>query len=455
MIQRVINKYNSSDSIRSGFWVLLGLFSSQFIRLASNLVLTRLLLPEYFGMMAILNSMMGLFQMVLDIGLVPSVVNTKRHDDPQFMRTAWTIQMVRSLIIGTVVIIAAYPISIVYSEPQLFPLIIVAGLTVMLSGLKSTALILYQKFLNQKPLILMQISTQIISTLFMIGFAFYFQSVWALLAGYVIGEMLNVLFSYLFFGPHHSRFCWDKDAVREIIGFGRWVFVASIFGYISTRSDVAIMGFWLSMDDLGKYSIAAIFAGMVVMVANNLSVKVLHPHFKRSIEQSAGLARVYTLRMQLSLGFSVLCCVLAVFGDKMIRLMYDERYWEAGWMLQILALGKIGTLLTSTLRPVLLAKGDSFGVMLQQMVYSVVLVCGIFAGATWRGAEGIIIVYAMIPILCHPIMIVVARRHNFHCARADALVVSAVIALVFVAWILMDASVVDVLNAAAHNRPVI
>lgn len=431
----------------------MGLFSSQFIRLLSNLALTRLLLPEYFGMMAILNSMVGLFQMVSDIGLVPSIINTNRHTDPLFMRTAWTIQVVRSLIIGAAVIIAAYPISLSYSEPQLFPLILAAGLTVVMSGFQSTALVLNQKFLNQKPLILMQMSAQILSTLIMIGIAYYYKTVWALMAGYVFAELFKTIFSYAFFGPHHSRFCWDRDTVKEIVGFGKWIFIASIFGYIATRSDVVIMGFWLSMEDLGKYSIAAIFAGMVVLVSSSISAKVLHPHFKKALEQRAGLSRVYSLRKKLNFVFAVLCCTLAISGDYLVRLLYDERYWAAGWMLQILALGKIGTFLTSTLRPILLAKGDSFGVMLHQIAYCVVLIVGIFAGAGWRGAEGIILVYSMIPILCHPIMILAARRHGFHSARIDALVAFSGIALILGGWLLIDAPVIDVLKAALHNLP--
>lgn len=454
MIQRAVNKYRSSGSLRSSFWVIAGLFSSQFIRLLSNLVLTRLLLPEYFGMMAILNSMVGLFQMVSDIGLVPSIVNTNRHNDPLFMRTAWTIQVVRSFIIGTICIIAAYPISLAYSEPQLFPLVIVAGFTVYLSGFKSVALVLQQKFLNQKPLVLMEAGAQILSTSIMIGIAYFYQSVWALLAGFVFAEVFKMIFSYVFFGPHHSRFCWDMETVKEIIGFGKWIFIASIFGYIATRSDVLIMGFWLSMDDLGRYSIAAIFAGIVVMIANSLSAKVLHPHFKQVMQRTESLTGIYALRKKLNIGFALMCCGLAIFGDLIIRLLYDERYWAAGWMLQILALGKIGTFLTSTLRPLLLSKGDSFGVMLHQGIYSGVLVLGILVGATWRGAEGIIIIYAMIPLICHPVMAFIAKRHSFHCIRADATTGSLAILLVLAGWLLLDAPVVDVLSAALRNGPV-
>lgn len=431
-----------------------GLFSAQFIRLLSNLVLTRLLLPEYFGIMAILNSMLGLFNMVSDIGLVPSIVNTKRHNDPLFMRTAWSIQVARSFIIGFICIIAAYPVSVAYSEPQLFPLIVVAGLTVAFGGFRSVTLVLQQKFLNQKPLVLMEIGIQVISTLMMIALAYYYRNVWALLAGFIFAEMLKTVFSYLFFGPHYSRFCWDRDTVREIIGFGKWIFIASIFGYIATRSDVLIMGFYLSMDDLGRYSIAAIFASMIVMITNSLSTKVLHPHYKQIMERTESLAGISSLRMKLNSGFALLCCGLAILGDLMIRLMYDERYWQAGWMLQILALGKIGTILTSSLRPLLLSKGDSFGVMLHQGVYSGVLILGLLAGAAWRGAEGIIIAYAMIPLLCHPVIVIIARRHNFHCVRVDTIMASVAIAVIVVGWLLIDAPIVTILNEALHNAPV-
>jgi O-antigen/teichoic acid export membrane protein len=454
MIQSLVNRFNASNSMRSGAWVLVGLLGSQLIRLASNLVLTRLLLPEYFGLMGILLSMMGLFHMILDIGLVPSIVNTSRQNDPLFMRTAWTVQVVRSFIVGTIAIIAAYPVSIIYSEPRLFPLIVVTGLSVYVSGFSSTAVILNQRNLDQKPLVIMQIGTQILSTLLMIALAWHFRSVWALLSGMVFAELLGAVSSYIFFKPHHSKFCWDKEAVREIVGFGRWVFISSIFGYIALRSDVAIMGLWLTLDELGKYSIAAIFAGLLEMVSGNLSVKIFHPHFKKMMDEAENFVGVHRIRLQLNLIMGLMCCVLAVGGDLIIRLLYDPRYWSAGWMLQILAIGKMGAVLSWTLQPVLLAKKDSFSVMVRQMLYSAILVAGLFLGAYWRGSEGLILVYAMIPMFGHIITVVMARRHGFYCAISDTMVTALVIGLVVLGWFVIDAPILDVLNAELHNRPI-
>ena len=75
---------------RGAFWVAAGYGASQLIRLGSNLILTRLLFPEAFGLMAVVNSVLAGFAMFSDLGLVPSVVQNRRGDDPRFLATAWT-----------------------------------------------------------------------------------------------------------------------------------------------------------------------------------------------------------------------------------------------------------------------------------------------------------------------------------------------------------------------------
>jgi O-antigen/teichoic acid export membrane protein len=82
-------------ALRAGGWSIAGYGLSQTIRLGSNLVMTRLLAPEMFGVIAIAMMVTVILSMLSDIGLRQNIVQSRRGDDPAFLDTAWVVQVVR------------------------------------------------------------------------------------------------------------------------------------------------------------------------------------------------------------------------------------------------------------------------------------------------------------------------------------------------------------------------
>src|SRR5262245_18372468 len=78
-------------TIRGSAWTTTESVAAVVLRLGSNLVLTRLLLPEMFGVMALVNIFIQGLQMFSDVGIGPAIIQNRRGDDPSFLNTAWTI----------------------------------------------------------------------------------------------------------------------------------------------------------------------------------------------------------------------------------------------------------------------------------------------------------------------------------------------------------------------------
>ena len=87
-------------ALNAGFWSLAGYGFNQALRFGSNLLMTRLLVPEMFGVMTIAYVVMTGLAMFSDLGLRPSVVQSKRGSDPVFLNTAWATQILRGLLLG-------------------------------------------------------------------------------------------------------------------------------------------------------------------------------------------------------------------------------------------------------------------------------------------------------------------------------------------------------------------
>ena len=82
-------------AVRGSIWSMFGFGTSHALRLGGNLVMTRLLFPEAFGIMALVEMVMHGVQMFSDLGLVTGVIRHPRGDELSFLNTAWTLQVIR------------------------------------------------------------------------------------------------------------------------------------------------------------------------------------------------------------------------------------------------------------------------------------------------------------------------------------------------------------------------
>src|SRR5882757_5806108 len=121
-------------ALRGSLWALAGHAGGQLLRLGGNLVLWRLLYAEAFGLMAIVNVFMQGLAMFSDVGIGPSIIQSDRGDDPDYLNTAWTIQALRGFALFAVAALAAVPVAHFYGEPELATLIPLVSAGSILSG---------------------------------------------------------------------------------------------------------------------------------------------------------------------------------------------------------------------------------------------------------------------------------------------------------------------------------
>lgn len=439
--QRLTNFYRSK-AFNAMLWVLIGNGGYQVIRFASNLILARLLFPEAFGIMAIVTAIIIGLGQISDVGLREGVINSDRAHDARFMQTAWTLQVLKALVVALLTLAIAWPAAHFYGEDLLLPVIAVTAITMLMQGFRSIALLAYDKRMDLKTQVKCDMFTQIVSVAVIIGWAMIWPSVWALVAGHLVASILEIFLSYRLFKGHFSRFTWDKETVSGMFHFGKWILISSTVSFISLQGSTLIMGGFLSLAELGKYSFAAGLAGMSTLLAYDLSRRVLHPHFRESFDTHNDYRTVRNYRLLFNLGFTCICITFAVFGDKLIRFLYDDRYIEAGWMLQILAVGQIGIALNGTLMPFLIAKGDSFSQMTTSFARASLMVLFIIIGGTFFGSLGVIIGYTLSHLLVHPVMIILAARHGYNCALDDILIMLFSIAFILFIWSMSDSAIV-------------
>ena len=193
--------------------------------------------------------------------------------------------------------------------------------------------------------------------------------------------------------------------------------------FFLTQGDKAILGKVLdSAALLGIYTLAANLATKVVRLMDGLSTKVLHPVFVKLDEQKPKARRRNVRRLRMTLLAMGLPPVwlLAIGGYQVIDLLYDDRYLSAGWMLQLLAVGAVGSVIISTTDRVLLARGDSFAHMCVQATQTSFYIAGMLVGASVAGVEGLITGMVVAQILNYFPLAVALHKYDIWLPWLDA-----------------------------------
>lgn len=160
-------------AIRGTVWTIAGFGASQILRFGCNVILTRLLFPELFGLMALVNIFILGLHLFSDIGIGPSIIQNKRGDDPAFLNTAWTLQIIRGFCLWVCAVLIAWPIAKFYAEPQLLWLLPVLGLSTIIAGFNSTALFTLNRHMAVRKLAIFELGVQIIYLTVMMVWAWF------------------------------------------------------------------------------------------------------------------------------------------------------------------------------------------------------------------------------------------------------------------------------------------
>src|SRR5262249_13350024 len=152
-----------------------------------NLLLTRLLVPDMFGLMAIATIVMIGLAMFSDVGLRPIIVQSVRGDDAKFLNTAWTVQILRGVILWLIALcislisfvtnhIGITPDDSVYADQRLPYVIAMLSLTLIIEGFNSTKLFEASRNLAFGRITLIEIVVQIAGLLCLFGWVFFDRS---------------------------------------------------------------------------------------------------------------------------------------------------------------------------------------------------------------------------------------------------------------------------------------
>jgi len=400
--------------LRSIGWSTFGFGAEQTIRLISNLIFARLLFPEAFGLMALVSVVLVGLAMFSDIGIGSSIMQNKRGDDPDFLNTAWTLQVIRGFVLWLGSCALAWPVASFYAEPQLSQLLPVAGLTLLISGFNPTQIVSANRHLMLGRIVVLDLASQIISTLVMIVLVWITRSVWALVIGAVVGSMAKLVLAHVLLLNASNRLLWERPAVQELLRFGKWLFFSTALGFLISQGDKAILGKYLSLDVLGIYNIGYFLASAPLLLGAGIVGRTLIPLYRERPPGASAenFRKIRLLRFGFTSGILSLVLLLAFSGVWLVDLLYDARYGAAGAIVVMIACVQIVPVVGLTYDQAFLAAGDSRGFFFLFAAKAIVQVTFLVIGVETAGLVGMLVGQGLALLIVHSLIIALARRHG-------------------------------------------
>lgn len=248
------------------------------IGIISSLILVRLLQPEDFGLVALAAAFIAIVEVMTQTGVGMAVVR-QADADRDYYDTAWTLNLLRGLLLGGLLAATAEWQAALLGDPRISAIVLVVALSTALSGLASPGWFRMQRELRYNKIFQMQIITQILSFSISLILAFTLLNYWCLVLGNLFASLVAIPIGY-WMAPYKPRLCLARW--KELLHFSKWMLASNACGAIEGQAANLTIGRFVGLPALGMWQVSWQFAAVPV---TELAVPIRGPVY-------AGYARV-------------------------------------------------------------------------------------------------------------------------------------------------------------------
>ncbi|MDA9508700.1 hypothetical protein XI09_29465 [Bradyrhizobium sp. CCBAU 11386] len=333
-------------TILGAAWTVSSRLSGRLVDFFTLLVLARLLTPDDFGLTALAATLIVIADMVLEVPTLQALTRlphvTKSHLD-----TAFTLSVIRGVVLGSVLVLAAWPFAHLYKDPRLVALILASGIGPLARSLYSPGMVEYVRSMSFRQVFLAETAGKLTAAATAIAAVSLGAGYWAIVASGTAAAIGATSMSYLL-APYRPRLSLSE--FREFSAFLGWLSGAQIIIALSWQFDRILLGFSLSKAALGQYSIAS---DLSVMPTQSLIGPAMQPLMAAlaQINQSRDrLRNAYSKASRFTMLLAAPTCIgMSLTSDLVAEVLLGPQWHDAGLYLQWLALS---TVLSAFYQPV-------------------------------------------------------------------------------------------------------
>lgn len=270
-------------TIRASKWSTITEIAVKLVQPISNLILVRILAPEAFAAVAIINMVVSFADIFTDAGFQRYIIQQDYESDEKKNLTVnvafWTNFGI-SLLLWGIIWLCRTPISKFVGAPDLAMGIVIAALALPMTSFSSIQMALFKRDFNYRILFFTRIFSAIIPLLITIPLAIAGFDYWAIVIGTLCGRLFDALFLTLM-SKWKPQFVYSFRELKRMFSFSVWSLFESISTWLTVWIGVFIVGLRLSEYYTGIYTTVINTVNSIMSIIVSATQSVLFSSLSR------------------------------------------------------------------------------------------------------------------------------------------------------------------------------
>lgn len=377
-------------------WSILIRWSSRFLGIISLAVCARILTPADYGLVNMAMVVVAFSAILVEFGIDASLIREQNPTEETY-NTAWSLRIIQSLIVATIVIVAAPVAASLYKDPRVIPIMIAVAFAGLMGGMQNIYVVMYRKTLNFRSDFVLSIIPKIASFTAAIVSVLLLQSYWGLVIGICVAEISKVLVSYVMMPKRAS---WGLSEWRSLTTFSGWYFLKGLGDFFTYEFDRFLVGVLAGARQTGLYAVGREIASLpgteIILPIGRALLPTLskivneQERFGQAIEKA--IAGTLILAAPAAVGF-------ALIAPEFVQLLFGSGWTEAVVLVSIFSVGAIFSGFKDTAANVLLITGRLRTNALIAWTQAGFALGLFYPAYLMGGVEGIAVLYVCVGIL--------------------------------------------------------
>ncbi|MCG8432263.1 MAG: lipopolysaccharide biosynthesis protein [Candidatus Omnitrophica bacterium] len=349
-----------SKAVKGIGWVSLSSGTVQAVKFIAKILLTRILFPEDFGLVAIGLFVIGCFSLLQGLGINGSLIRRAGNDDiKQAADTAFILVLITGVVLWFVSFILAYPAAEFFRNRSAAGVIRVLSFSFLISSFEIVpAALLTREIEFRKRFIPEVLSAGVYAGVALVcargGYGY-----WSLVWGYMASVTVNTLVMWLVSG-YKPSFAFHKRIAAELLGYGKYIAASVIVAFLMFQCDNAVVGRMLGMQALGHYSMAYAIANMPALSIGLVISGSLYPVFSKLQHDPDKLKRALLLSLKmLTVVLTPLTVGIIIMSGEFVSVFLSDQWEPMVFCLKLLSIFGLFRAMQSMISFLLHAVGEA------------------------------------------------------------------------------------------------
>ena len=306
-------------------WRFFERVGAQGVKLIVEIVLARILLPDDYGLIALVTVFITILNVFVDSGLGNALIQKKNADDLDFSSVFW-FNIVWCVVLYCLLFLSSPLLANFYGRMELTPVLRVLGLQVIISGVKNVEQAYVSRTMQFKKFFYATLGGTLGAAVIGIWMAYHGYGVWALVAQQLFNTLVDTIILWITV-KWRPKFAFSFARFKGLFSFGWKLLASALLDTVYKEIRQLVIGKIYSSSDLAYYNRGRQFPNLFVTNVNSAIDSVLLPTMSKEQDDRSRVKAMTRRAIQISTFIMApLMMGLAFVGEPFVHLLLTEKW---------------------------------------------------------------------------------------------------------------------------------